>query len=119
MSEKSYKPTQKRLREARKRGEVVRSRELTALGAFLAVWLYLWVGAQFMLERLRSIAERALDALGQPWLPQVQSIVSDMFWTVVPLLGLSIAGGVLFASVQTRGVFSMTPITPNFARINP
>jgi type III secretion protein U len=121
MAEKTHKPTAKRLREARKRGEVVRSRELASLGAYLAVWLFLWFGAQFLFDHIASIVTRATDAAGakESWLPQVQSIVSDMLWTLVPLLGLSVACSVLFGAIQTRGLFSVYPITPQFSRINP
>jgi type III secretion protein U len=123
VAEKSHKPTEKRLREARKRGEVVRSRELASLGAFIAVWVYLWFGATYLLEHLVRIAERGIGATApgaaQFWLPQVQSIFLDMLWTLVPLLALSGGGAVLIAALQTRAVFSVVPITPNFARINP
>jgi type III secretion protein U len=126
LSEKSHKPTQKRLREARRRGEVVRSRELASLGAFVAVWIYLWFAAKYLLGHLTHIAERGIDAAAAStggtqlaWLPHVQSVVADMLWTLVPLLALSVGGGVLIAALQTQGVFSVVPITPNFSRINP
>jgi len=121
MAEKTHKPTAKRLREARKRGEVVRSRELASFGAYLAVWLFLWFGAQFLFHHIAAILTRATDAAGakEAWLQQVHSIVSDMLWTLVPLLGLSVGCSVLFGAIQTRGVFSVHPVTPQFSRIDP
>ena len=122
MAEKRHKPTAKRLREARRRGEVIRSRELASLGAYLAVWLYLWFGARFLFERLAAIAENAIDAASAApdlWLVRVQSIVNDMLWVLLPVLGLCVGGGVLVAALQSRGVFSVVPITPKFSRLNP
>src|SRR5580658_1748401 len=108
MSEKTLKPTQRRLRDARKRGEAVRSRELSSLAAFVALWICLWVGAGFFwkhLARITDVAVMAVDpAVGaQPWERQVQSLLPDVLWVIVPLLGVGVAVAVFVGSLQTRG----------------
>jgi type III secretion protein U len=126
MSEKTQKPTPRKLREARKRGEVVRSRELTSLAAFVALWICLGTGAGFGWKHLSHIVERAVlspqTATGpqsEGWLAQAQGLFTDAAWILLPLLGVGMFGAVLIGALQTRGVVSVTPITPKFERINP
>jgi len=46
-------------------------------------------------------------------------MLHDALWVVTPLLAIGLGGAVLMGALQTRGVFSVTPITPKFERINP
>jgi type III secretion protein U len=126
MSGKTHKPTLKRLREARKKGEVVRSRELASLGGFVALWIYLWLAVSYLGRHVVNIAEHAITAATPaagggmaPWLPQVQDMFWDMIWTLAPLLGVGVGCTLLVSALQTRGVLSIAPITPKFERINP
>jgi type III secretion protein U len=123
MSEKKYQPTQKKLRDARKQGEVVRSRELTSLAAFVALWICLWVGGGYWWWHLTHIANRAIAAadptFGRSWIEDVQSLALDMAWILGPLLGVGVAAVVLVGALQTRGLISFAPLVPKFERINP
>ena len=124
MSEKTYQPTPRRLREARKHGEVVFSRELTALVSFLALWICLWLGADEFWKHLTHIvdqAARAPDAVGGIQFVETAtlSILLDAVWVVLPLLLLGGMFATLAGSLQTRGLVSMRPLVPNFDRINP
>ncbi|HEY6927419.1 MAG TPA: EscU/YscU/HrcU family type III secretion system export apparatus switch protein [Steroidobacteraceae bacterium] len=126
MAEKAYKPTQKRLREARKRGEVVRSRELTSLGGFVALWLFFWLGGHFLGRHLNHIIERAVraadpvgDGGGIQWLREMQSLSQELMWILAPLLGIGVVCAIVAGGLQTKGVISVTPIVPKFDRINP
>jgi len=123
MAEKTRKPTPYKLRQARKRGEVVRSKELSSLGSFLALWIFLWVGAGYLGRHLNRIIERAILAAdgggSSEWLLQLQSTVQDGFWILAPLLCLSAGCAVLIGGWQTRGMVSVTPIVPTFGRLNP
>lgn len=124
MSEKKYQPTQKRLREAREQGEVVRSRDLSSFASFLALWVCFWVaGSHFWkhLSRITDYAALAADPVAgaQPWQMQMSSMLMDAAWVIGPLLGASVVLSVLVGGIQTRGMISFVPITPQFSRLNP
>jgi type III secretion protein U len=126
MSEKKYKPTRKKLRDARKEGEVVRSRELTSLAAYVALWICLWVGGSYWWRHLTRIADRAILAAdpafgtaGRSWIEAVQSLALDMAWILGPLLCVGVAAAVLVGGLQTRGLITFAPLVPKFERINP
>lgn len=126
MSEKKYKPTQRKLREARKQGEVVRSRELTSLAAFVALWICLWLGGSYWWRHLAQIVDHAIHAAdpgvataGMSWVEEVQGLALDMAWILGPLLCVGVAAAVLVGALQTRGLISFAPLVPKFERLNP
>lgn len=126
MTEKTEKPTQKKLRDARKRGEVTKSRELTSLGMFIALLGFLWFGTKFMAAHVLAIMEHALTAAApahssEAWqlLREMQDMGRNLVYLLAPLLALSVICAVLVGAAQTRGVLSMGPITPKFERMNP
>lgn len=125
MGEKNRKPTPRKLRKARERGEVARSKELTSLAAFVASWICLWFAAGDAWMRLAHIIESALptSATGAtattPWQARMMGMLVDAIWILLPLFGICVACAVLAGGLQTRGMISITPITPKFERINP
>jgi type III secretion protein U len=126
VAEKTQKPTRRRLREARKRGEVVRSRELNSLGNFILLWLFLGFGAGYLLRRVFRILQSAVVAIEAGddtgvlgWLPAAQGMFMDLVLVLAPLLSLSVICAVLIGGLQTRGMISVTPIVPKFERISP
>jgi type III secretion protein U len=126
MSEKKHKPTRKHLKDAQKRGEIARSREFTTFGAFVAICVFLWLGARSMIDHIIDIAERAIQAPRQLhgdtariWLPEMQQMALDMLWALLPLCGVAAAAAILVGALQSRGTFSLTPIVPKLERISP
>jgi type III secretion protein U len=127
VAEKSQKPTKRRLREARRKGEVARSRDLTSLPGFVALWICLWLGAHYGWQHLSRIVDHAILAAdpatgaGMAFsVPQqVQGLAVDMAWLLLPLLGVSLVCALLVGGLQTRGMISWVPLTPKFERINP
>jgi type III secretion protein U len=126
MAEKKYKPTHRKLRDARKRGEVVRSRELSSLAAFVALWICLWLGGTYWWRHLAHIAERAIAAADptfgtarRSWIEEVQSLALDAAWILGPLLSVGVVAAVLVGGLQTRGLISFAPLAPKFERLNP
>ena len=128
MSEKKYKPTRRKLRDARKQGEVVHSRELNSLAAFVALWICLWLGGSYWWRHLTHIVDRAIAAVGPSsgttpgswaWIDEVQGLWLDMLWILGPLFGVGVAAVVLVGGLQTRGMISFAPLVPKFERLNP
>lgn len=126
MSEKKHPATPKKLRDARKRGEVARSKDLTSFAAFTVTCLILWLAASHLLEHAIAIVEHGIDAAGSA-LPGIEGLASgrvramfvNALWILLPLLVGGSVAACLVGLVQTRGVFSMEPITPKMERINP
>ena len=124
MAEKKYQPTHKRLREAREKGEVVRSRDLSSCAAFLAVWVGFWAAGSLIWRHLSRIVDYAAQAADpaastRPWPLSLSGMLIDAAWIVCPLMALGVVGATLAGGMQTHWMISFKPITPNFSRINP
>jgi type III secretion protein U len=126
MAEKTQKPTEHKLREARKRGEVAKSRELTSLASYVATVILFWTAAEPFGKRMLSVVEHAVlapglrfDARDETWLIEMQQMLSDAAWIVLPVLLVSVLVAALSGAMQVRGIFSFEPITLKFERIDP
>lgn len=122
--EKTLPASPKKLRDARRRGEVPRSRDMVVAGSALAVILYLAVALPSIIERFedmfadfsRLVPLPFRQALGIGW----GVTVDGMTLILLPLLGAAAAGAIFGGLLATKGpVLSMTPIAPRFDRINP
>lgn len=122
--EKTEKATSHKLKEARKKGEVGLSKELTGSIGFMAGFLLLWLGASFLQGELRQVLGAALDAIAAdsraPLAPAsiVQMLVAAA-WVVGPVFAVVTVAGLLTAFAQTRGVFSTEPLQIKFEKMNP
>ena len=122
-ADKTEKPTQKKIRDARKEGNVARSKELTgtvlllgwiALGGMLASHIY---------GRIAGLFNQSLQAVSEPFhevLPQLgQLAVETLLWVCLPLMGMALALGVVIEFLQVGPVVSIKKITPKMDKMNP
>jgi flagellar biosynthetic protein FlhB len=122
---RSEPPTPFKLQEAKKRGSVAKSLELSSLLTLFAafVLVYIW-GERAVIDQL------ALDAviLGQAHLLNFDSaqlftwlthVFGETLALLAPLLALVVVMAVLGTLVQTGPVFTFFPIKPQFDRLNP
>ncbi len=120
--EKSEKATPRRLRDARKQGEVAKSGDLSRTATALC-WLLLLVLAPGMYA---GVAELAQAVLQQAEAPDKTSLLDHLAHagSVVlshSLIPIAIVGavGVIVTRLQIGHVFSIHPILPQFSRLNP
>ena len=65
--EKTEQPTPKRLRDARNKGEVAKSQEVTSAAVVLIVFAYIWMGWDYILEYMRQLVLCPIQVLDQPF----------------------------------------------------
>lgn len=124
MSDKPFAPTAKKLRDARKRGEIPRSAQVVSTAVFGAVLLVLLLGMAPMLARLRALFD-GLDLLLRERdnfkiaLQFYQRSLGVLLWTVMPLLVAAIAAAMLAGGLQTRGLLSFEAIHAKLERLSP
>ena len=122
--EKSEEPTDHKLREARKKGEVATSRDLTGAVAFLAVMLLLANSTGYIGRQLRLILDASLNAVawganGEGLPAVITQMVFAALWVVGPVLLLAVVVTLLVGLAQTRGMFSTHPVNFKPERMNP
>lgn len=122
-ADQTEKPTPKKIRDARKEGNVHKSRELTST-VLVLIWLVLgWMLAGFMFRRLQALAQSAIDAIGEPFATAVVRIgwiaIETLCWLAIPLLAIACFFAVLVEFLQVGPVLALKRLKPDLSRMNP
>jgi type III secretion protein U len=124
MSDKKFPPTERRLREARRKGEVPKSSELTSTAAFIGAVLGAIWSASSLVPAVRSLWYRAIDpvawAQGPAFLgPFVTQAILTFAKIALPALLLAAVAAVVASFLQTGPLLAFQRIQPDLNRLNP
>jgi type III secretion protein U len=122
---KTEKPTQKKLRDARKKGDITQSRDLTASVTILVFVLALGAGGQTFLSRLGRVLDSALTVdprtLGDPGV--IARLAQDLLLAAgllsAPFIVLMIGASISASVLQVRCVVAFERVKPDLSRLNP
>ncbi|WDK57032.1 type III secretion system export apparatus subunit SctU [Xanthomonas campestris pv. campestris] len=122
--EKTEKPTEKKLQDARRDGEVPISPDVTAAAVLLAALLVMKLAGSYFVEHLRALMSIGFDftantrdatalhrALGRIG---IQGVLLTL-----PFVTACLAAGLIGTFVQTGLNASLKPVTPKFDSLNP
>jgi flagellar biosynthetic protein FlhB len=125
VSDRTEQPTPKRLDDARRRGQVPRSRELAMASVLMAGSVILFAGQGQLGGDIRELMVRALspsrEMLADP--AYLSIALADIGFAVLntftPLL-VTLAAAAILGTIAIGGWFmSATPLQPKFERLNP
>jgi type III secretion protein U len=122
-ADKTEQPTPKKLRDAHKKGDVAKSKDLSSTVGTL-VWLLVFSATTTLYyEQLAELINRTFTAMHQPFeavaAPLAMDAVRVLFVLgVVPTLIVSLTG-VLVEFLQVRGVFTFEKLKPDLKHLNP
>jgi type III secretion protein U len=124
MEEKNQKPTSKRLRDARKRGEVVFSHDVANSASFIAALAALWMAGSLGYSLVQALWLQATSApmLAQPAenFAALLLVTGESFlWGTLPIVLVSLAGAVAASFFQVGGLAAWERIKPDMNRMNP
>ena len=124
MSEKDQDPTEKKLRDAREEGDVVRSAEAVSALVYIGVLAGLWAGGSFLLRHLYGMMQHAMRIVSSPDPGEHVVRFADHLlreWLVLclPLLVLGVVCAVAAAFVQVGGLMAWKRLVPKMERLNP
>ncbi len=124
--EKTEKPTPQRLREARRRGDIASSPELTgALLAVIAVAVlqgqaaHIFSGLLSLLSRDIALAADTRPMSAAALGAQIRSDVSYGLMLLAPLVLPIMVGALAVGVLNTRGLVSFKPLKPSLRKLNP
>lgn len=122
-SDKTEQPTPKRLRDARKKGQVAKSKEVVSSAVITGVFVYLWIGRDFMLKNLKEMVLLPTSLYGMEFgdalASLLEGILSKMVIVVLPLVLSAMACAMLANFFQVGVLFSLQPVKPDVKKINP
>ncbi|MEV8520863.1 type III secretion system export apparatus subunit SctU [Dyella marensis] len=121
--DRTEKPTPKRLRDARKEGDVHKSRELTSTVLVLAWLLMVMLGMPLIRARLAGLFDTTLAGLNQPFGQALHTVglatLEAFLWLTLPFLLGAVAVGVMVEFLQVGPVFAPKKLKPDASRLNP
>ncbi len=124
--ERTEEPTPRRREEAKKRGQVARSRYLIPTATLLAATLVLYWAGPHLLLRWGRLSLACFSLAGKR-----QDLLWEDLWTLffhsgllllpilAPLLAAVAVGGVGGGLLQTGFLWSLEPLRPDLSRLNP
>jgi type III secretion YscU/HrpY family protein len=123
--DKTEKPTPKRLKDARKKGNVSKSKDITST-AIMILWIVLLTASLiYVIDRLLGLLSQSLMAIGtsENLTYAMRNIGYNSFVTLLQLLSLLVIPVVLFGLLveflQTGPILTLEKIKPKMEHLNP
>ncbi len=123
--EKTEAPTPRRRQEARQRGQVARSTDLTAAGALLGAMIILNIFGPIAIRSFLKLTETVLgynapDSVKLDSMFNLSTLAIGMLGKIIaPLCILIMLIAVLVTLAQVGFIFSTHPLAPDLEKINP
>jgi flagellar biosynthesis protein FlhB len=117
--ERTEAPTARRLAEARRRGEVARSRDLGSAVVLAAVTTAVILGGPAAVGRLVLYLRAALRAASVPTPGALAAALGEASAALLLPLGVATVAAFLTGLAQTGGVFSLEPLRLDTRRVLP
>jgi type III secretion protein U len=123
VKEKTHKPTPKKLRDARKKGQVAKSKEIATCCTFIVLILYLWIFSNHYLTHIGQIiiTPNAYfeDEFLWSYIALTKKIVKEMIILSVPFAIIASIATIISYMLQFGLFFAAEAIKPDFKRISP
>jgi type III secretion protein U len=122
-AEQTEKPTQKRLRDARREGDVPKSREVTSTALVLCWFALVWLLLPIVYRQVSGLMQRSLEAASRPGGAPAAAALMEAFKTLlavlIPVLLAAALIGVLTEFLQVGALFAPRRVVPKSERLNP
>jgi len=125
--EKTEQPTEKRLRDARRKGQVAKSHDLSSAVLLVAAIAVLWMASGYMggwlsrsmTEQLDFASSFKGDLDERVALGALVAGAKSLLLALAPLFGALVVVAVLVNYFQVGSIFSFEPVKPNANKLNP
>ena len=124
--EKTEQASPRRRDEARKKGQVARSQELSSVAILAAGLVFFYFGSSSMVTRIMDLMKAHLGNAGAKSLESSSSVQAllgglmiDSFFIVLPFLLVVIVAGLLANYFQVGFLFAAESLTPDLSKIDP
>ena len=108
MAEKTEPPTPKKIRDARKKGQILFSQEIVSAATIISVTLILASASQLLIGHMKTLVNRALVLVSDPDRDAIIELVSESAWLILLGAGLAYGAGIiasLIANLSQVGAY--------------
>ncbi|MDR0727295.1 MAG: type III secretion system export apparatus subunit SctU [Puniceicoccales bacterium] len=121
--DKTEQPTPKRLRDAKKKGQVAYSKDFTSTVLLIGVFAYIGLKWWATVDELQEFLVLPIPFFDAPFRQGLSAIISACFAELVdlllPVLGIVAAFAIAAGFVQVGAIFTTEPIKPDIKKLNP
>lgn len=123
--EKTEDATPKRLREARKKGQVAKSKDLTTVFVMIVVFATIAVTGGWMTSELKEMMTLCFRFVEKPKLTSYDMMTAGKSAFIVlgkvlaPIFIAGFVSALLVGFLQVGGLFTGDPLVPKFEKLNP
>lgn len=122
-TEKTEEPTPKKLRDAREKGQVSNSKDVTSTALLVMLFVMIWVGWSSALPLLEELLLIPTQYYGVPFeqaFPNVlMQVLMKYAYINIPFLMATVVMGIAANVGQVGFLFVFEPLKPNFNKLNP
>lgn len=121
--EKTEQPTAKKLRDARKKGQVAKSKEIASTATILATFVLIWAAGNRGMGMLSELMLQPIQLMDQPFeealSAMMQTTLMAIAWLTMPVLAVVVFAAVVGNVAQVGVLFSLESLKPDLKKINP
>ncbi|OZG72671.1 EscU/YscU/HrcU family type III secretion system export apparatus switch protein [Hahella sp. CCB-MM4] len=121
--EKTEKPTPKKLRDARKKGQVAHSKDVVSTATICSMFLLLLATSDIYLSHLSVLIELPARYIDKPFLQALPQVLDDVIYELIYLtlmpIGTIMASAILANFLQVGALFATESLKPDLKKLNP
>lgn len=121
--DKTEEPTAKRLRDARERGQVAKSKEVVSAAGIITVMLLLWVGGDYFMGHFSELLAWPVWLESLPFEAGFNDMVKEVLMLglllTLPVVGVAALAGLLSNFFQVGVLFAPEAIKPDLKKLDP
>lgn len=122
-SEKTEQPTDKKVKDARKKGQVAKSNDVSTAWLLVTTFGFFAFSKGFYYEKIIEIMVLPSYYYDVPFdvalIEVLKGILINFLLMVIPLLGLVAVMGVIINFIQVGPLLTFEPLKPDFKKLNP
>lgn len=122
MSEKTEQPTDKKIRDAREKGDIAKSRDLTQTVLVVALFAYFIANGSAMFEHFSTLALMPMNYIQADFETAVSemlsNMLSEMVATLLPIVLIVLVLGIFIEAVQTGMLISFEALIPSGKKLD-
>jgi type III secretion protein U len=122
MSEKTEQPTAKKLREAREKGQVAKSKDFTQTALIVALFAYIISAGRMLVESFSSLMLAPMAFINTDFRAAIGMLLEAMLLEtaalLLPFIGIVLIVGIFSETLQTGLLFAFEAIKPSAKKLN-
>lgn len=121
---KTEQPTTKKLRDAREKGQVAKSKEVVSTFTLIVSGIYFWLMWDHIVALLKELILLPAEVSSLSFSEACRIIldkifISSVYWIIIPFMLIMLLATILANVSQFGFILTADPIIPKFEKINP